>query len=242
MRHTLEISKPRTGEGRVCAIHQPNFFPWLGYFDKMQRADVFVYLDAVSYPRSGSRGWSGRVKIAMQNEARWIGCPIQHGSRSGLIHDVVIADDWSWRGKFWRALDVNYRKAPNFAQTMAMLEPLIFYETNNLADFNINAIERIRKFIGIGVETLRQSELRTTGASTELLIDITRLVECDTYLCGGGAAEYQEDALFEPAGIRLAYQDFSPKPYGDSDKFIPGLSVIDYLMKTDVEALAPNEE
>jgi hypothetical protein len=29
----------------VVAIHQPNFLPWLGFFDKLARADVFVLLD-----------------------------------------------------------------------------------------------------------------------------------------------------------------------------------------------------
>ena len=34
---------------KIVAIHQPNFFPWLGFFDKIRRADVFVFLDDVSY-------------------------------------------------------------------------------------------------------------------------------------------------------------------------------------------------
>ena len=37
----------------ICAIHQPNFFPWLGYFEKIWRADVFIFLNQVDYEKSG---------------------------------------------------------------------------------------------------------------------------------------------------------------------------------------------
>ena len=40
-------------DARICAIHQPNFFPWLGYFDKTVRADIFVLLDDVQYQKTG---------------------------------------------------------------------------------------------------------------------------------------------------------------------------------------------
>jgi hypothetical protein len=65
------------------------------------------------------------------------------------------------------------------------------------------------------------------------LINITRRVDCDTYLCGGGADGYQEDDLFEAAELNLEYQSFSPQSYGDRTSFLPGLSIIDYLMKGD---------
>jgi hypothetical protein len=32
---------------KIIAIHQPNFFPWLGYFSKIKQADAFVFLDNV---------------------------------------------------------------------------------------------------------------------------------------------------------------------------------------------------
>jgi hypothetical protein len=71
---------------RLCAIHQPNFFPWLGYFDKINRADVFVFLDQVAYPKSGSSmgSWCNRVKINIAGVASWISCPVvrEHGPQS----------------------------------------------------------------------------------------------------------------------------------------------------------------
>ena len=60
---------------RVVAIHQPNFFPWLGYFDKIARSDVFIFLDDVQFPKTGGV-WSNRVKILIGGEARWSTAPI----------------------------------------------------------------------------------------------------------------------------------------------------------------------
>jgi len=39
----------------IVAIHQPQFMSWLGYFDKMGRADCFVLLDNVQYKKTNGR-------------------------------------------------------------------------------------------------------------------------------------------------------------------------------------------
>jgi len=46
----------------IVAIHQPNFLPWLGWFDKLARADVFVVLDNVALQRTGS-AYTNRVEM-----------------------------------------------------------------------------------------------------------------------------------------------------------------------------------
>jgi len=89
---------------------------------------------------------------------------------------------------------------------------------------------RISELMGLSVKYVKQSELGDLGSSTELLINITQAVGADTYLCGGGAGGYQDDQLFSERGIKLEYQNFKPEPYGPVDKFIPGLSILDYLI------------
>lgn len=218
----------------LVAIHQPNFFPWLGYFDKIRRADVFVLLDAVDYPRSGSGGmgsWCNRVRIAMQGEARWITCPLRRKRLGSPILSAEIDDSQPWRAKLLRTLETNYRKAPSYLQTMVFLEPLISAPETNLAAFNIAAITAIAAYLGLSSRFVRQSSLPYCGSAAELLISLVNAVGGSAYLAGGGAGGYQDDALFGECGVELVNQDFVARPYGDPIRFLPGLSVIDYLMQ-----------
>ncbi len=90
----------------ICAIHQPNFFPWLGYFDKINRADVFVFLDDVAYPKSGSGmgSWCNRVKLSIQNQSKWVSCPVKRETGQQIIKNVVMAEGKIWREKFLKSL------------------------------------------------------------------------------------------------------------------------------------------
>lgn len=217
----------------LVAAHQPNFFPWLGYFDKIRRAEAFIFLDAVDYPRSGSGGmgsWTNRVRLNIQGEARWITCPLQRLPLGSPIAAASIDDRQPWRKKLVKTLEANYRKAPRYAEAMDLLTPLISAKEGNLAAFNIAAIQTIATYLGLTARFLRQSELQHSGQATELLVSLVKQAGGDTYLAGGGAAGYQQDHIFGENGIRLIFQGFSPAPYGEQERYIPGLSVIDYLM------------
>lgn len=217
----------------LVAIHQPNFFPWLGYFDKIRRADAFVFLDAVDYPRSGSGGmgsWTNRVRLSIQGEARWITCPLQRMPLGSPISAARIDDRQPWRGKLLKTLETNYRKAPRYAEAIDLLEPLIRAQYDALADLNIAAVQAIATKLGVTTSFLRQSQMPHAGQSTALLASLVSAAGGDAYLAGGGAGSYQEDGLFAAHGLKLVYQGFLPSPYGNEARFIPGLSVIDYLM------------
>jgi WbqC-like protein family len=217
----------------LVAIHQPNFFPWLGYFDKIRRADTFVFLDVVDYPRSGSGGmgsWINRVRIAIKGEAHWNTCPLLRMPLGSPILAATIDDAQPWRKKLLKTLQANYGRAPRYNETMKILEPLILAPLTNLAAFNGAAIEAIAADLGLKTRFLWQSKLAHSGRATNLLTSLVILAGGDAYLAGGGASGYQEDELFTVSGIRLVPQCFVPKSYGDPAHFLPGLSVIDYLM------------
>ena len=49
----------------IVSIHQPNFFPWIGYFDKINRSDKFIFLtDSL---RSKNDKYLTRTKILNNN-------------------------------------------------------------------------------------------------------------------------------------------------------------------------------
>ncbi len=227
--HTTMISVRQNGAkpARIVAIHQPNFFPWLGYFDKIARSDVFVFLDGVSYPKNS---WVNRVRLDIQGEARWTTCPVRHASMQGPIANVVIDDGKHWREKLLKTLDANYRRAVHFDQAMVVLEPLIRSAESQLANFNIGAITAISAALGLETRFVRQTELSHSGTANDLLVSLVRAVSGTCYLVGGGADGYHDDATFRAAGLQLALQSFEQKPYGSPERFLPGLSIIDYLM------------
>ena len=216
----------------LVAIHQPNFFPWLGYFDKIRQADFFVFLDTVTYPRTGSGGmgsWTNRVRISVQNEARWVTCPVRRMTLGAPIREIEIDDAQTWRRTLIKTRD-QLPQSGKFHAAMTILELLIMYRESNLANFNIHVIGKLANMLGGATKFMRQSDLPHTGQATELLVSLVKAAGGDSYLAGGGATEYQKDAVFAANGVTLRYQKFTPAPYGPANKFIPGLSVIDYLM------------
>ena len=218
----------------IVAIHQPNFFPWMGYFDKISRADIFVFLDDVDYPRAGSGGmgsWTNRVRIDMHGKPGWATCPVKRAPLGTPIKAIEIDDHQPWRKKLVKTLRSSYAGSPRHPAALALLEPLILSEQNNLATYNMTAIRDLAAALRLEAQFLRQSALDVPGRSTELLVNIVKAVGGTAYLSGGGAGGYQDDGLFERAGIDLLMQRFTPRPYGDPARFTPGLSVIDCLMR-----------
>lgn len=218
---------------RVVAIHQPNFFPWLGYFDKIARSDVFILLDHVQFQKTGGT-WSNRVKLLQGGEARWVTAPIVRNFHGVLaIKEMEFCPDGLWREKFKKSLVANYARAPHFRDVLNFLEPLIFNPEVNIACFNGAVIKSIAGYLGFsGEKFLWSSEMVEDGQASEMLVSLTRLVGGDAYMCGGGASGYQDDAAFSAAGIGLIYQNFEHPIYPQigSKEFAPGLSIIDALM------------
>lgn len=226
---------------RIVAIHQPNFFPWLGYFHKIHLADVFIFLDDVQFPKSGAGVWTNRVKTQVNGEGRWLTAPVDRGFQGTRnINQMFFSNKEDWREKMLKTLYSSYKRAPYFDETYSLIQPLIKFPQDNISDYNIHAINALNLILGYSAKSLiRSSDFLTEYSSTERLIDLTKAVGGDAYLSGGGAGGYQKDEVFENSGVSLIYQDFLHPVYPQftGNDFIPSLSIIDALMNLGPEGV-----
>lgn len=224
---------------RIVAIHQPNFFPWLGYFNKIARADIFLIMDNVQFPRTGKGTWVNRVKLIINKHPRWATMPVvraSHGIR--CIREMQIDNTRPWRVKLLKSIQMSYSRAPFFEDIFPILTKLVNNPTDCLTEYNVSVIHSLTKALQFeSCKFTLGSSLDVEGNATELLISMVKAVDGTAYICGGGAAGYQEDEKFAEAGVELIYQNFQHPLYSQSNtqEFIPGLSIIDALMNCGFE-------
>lgn len=209
----------------MIAIHQPNYLPWLGFFDKARIADCLVLLDNVPYTRGSV---INRNKIKTNRGWQWITIPVYHRSDT-LIEDVLTLNS-RWEQVHRKTLIMNYSKAPHFSEIDSILHKIYQKRWPKLAEFNETIIRLLLDYLDLNPRIVRASELEVKGKSSGLLVNICKAVNDHEYLSGIGARDYLDLSLFGKEQIAVKFQQFRspeyPQLFGD---FIPNLSAIDYL-------------
>lgn len=222
---------------RVVAIHQPNFLPWLGFFDKLARADVFVLLDDVQFPRTGAGTPVNRVKMMVASRPRWITAPIvRSGSATRQIRQVRIDDTQRWRTRMERTLRFNYARSPGFEVVFPLVRELLATPTTSLADFNEACIRRLAQALDLQTELVRSSSFDVSARGTMRLVALVDAVGGSTYLSGDGSESYLEGETFRRHGLEVVFQQFRhPEWPQRPPRTRAGLSIVDALMRCGLE-------
>lgn len=208
----------------ILAAHQPQFMPWLGYFGKMRQADVFVMLDDVQFKKNE---WQNRNRILAHDGPQWLTVPVLHNFGQN-INEVRTNNAVPWREKHLKALQGAYAKSPAFENTMKEMRTFYSREWDLLCPVNMESVGYLREKLGVGTPLRFSSELGPEGVSTERLVNLCKMLKADTYLAGAGGKDYMDMSLFEKAGIRLAFQEFSHPAYFQlGGKFTAFLSALD---------------
>ena len=226
----------------TVAIHQPNFLPWSGFFDKWRQADVFILLDDVQFVR---RTYLTRASIRNGNRPEPLTVPVLHtGIQEVSIREARIdRSQWNLR-KLERKLETCYGHRPAFEEVSATLLPFLQESTDSLFQINSNLIGWMGgTCLGLDpAKIVLQSSFPHSGSKSALMAELTVLAGGDRYLSGGwdpalregeppvGAAAYNDRDTFDQYGVRLTYQNFKPASYVQGkEAFLPGLSLLDTL-------------
>ena len=233
----------------ILSVHQPQYLPWLGYFDKIDKSDGFVFLDNVQYKH---REFQNRNKIrvnlqtpggCLKGEGIWLSVPVVYkGHSRARIGQVLIDNGSDWQRKHWGSLKSAYSAAPFFKEHSAFFEEVYSRRWERLADLNIHIIKYILEYLKIDTPLYYESRIGTTQEATERIIELCKKLNADTYLSGSGAKVYLEEERFAQSGIKLEYQHFVHPQYRQQfvkqeGDFLPYMSIVDLLFNEGPESI-----
>ena len=213
----------------IVTVHQPDFLPWLGFFDRWQESNIYIVLDDVQFLR---RGWHHRDKIKTQNGVQWLTVPVRKKSRyHQTIKEVRINTDENWRHKPMKSIQAAYRKATNFDLVYGRLSEIYNMDHDLLISFNMNLLRLCSKMFGISTPLVFASEFNVKSTGSQRLVDLVKSVGGKEYLTGTGSRDYLDEVLFNKEGINICWQKFEHPVYKQlHGSFENMLSALDFLM------------
>lgn len=223
---------------KKIAIHQPHYFPWLGYLDKMAKVDEFVVLDEVQLTMGSpmvrnkflqTNGDSALLSLSVDKK----------GYHDKKTSDILLFN-WDKIGSKHKAFfEMNYKKCKGFDEVMERVAPIFDQSFTHLLDLELASMDALRGIYSIDTPLVMQSRLMRgdMGKNNELVLNLCLNSNADAYLSGNGAREYMIDDDFNNKGIQVLYQDFEypSYPQRNQSKFVPNLSALDLAFQCGID-------
>ena len=218
------------------AIMQPYLFPYIGYFQLIHAADLFVLYDDVNFRK---QSWINRNKILLNGKEHTFTLPCRGVSSNKLINEIELDKTKDFALNFFKLIQHGYeKKAPFYEETLAVLKK-VFYtsEQYSIADLNYSSIVHICEYLDIQTEIKIASEAvpqtrKLKGVNR--IYSICKAYNALTYLNAQGGTELYNKSDFSKEGLKLHF--LIPKTNAleykqlNTAAFTPWLSIIDVLM------------
>lgn len=212
------------------AIHQPQYFPWLPYFLKINKSDLFIFLDSVDFQKNGIQN---RNMIKTSQGEKWLTVPVKH-THGQKIKDIEIDNSQKWQKKHYQTLIQSYSKAEFFDDYKGELENYFSIKWNSLSEMNINLSSLMMNWLGVDTPIIRSSEMNSTGKGSDLILNLCIEAGAKEYISGIGGKDYLDLNMFKKQGISIDYQppklpDQYPQPH-QKVGFKNNLSALDIIL------------
>lgn len=210
-------------------IHQPEHMPWLGFFHKINMADIYVVLDNVQYCR---RYFQNRNKIRIKDGWQWVTVPLKKENRDELlIKDAkILRGELKWKQKNIQSIYHNYCRSKYFKYFWGEFKSIYTENYVYLLDLNLALIRFFLEKLGIKKDILLASNLNISGKKGDLMFNICRALKADRYISGVSGKDYLDFQKFNSNGIEIIMQEFHHPIYSQPyEPFVCCMSIIDLL-------------
>jgi len=210
---------------------QPYVFPYLGYFQLIHAADVFVFYDDVNFIK---KGWINRNQILLNQEAFKFTIPLIGASQNKLINEIDVFWDSKFERKLLLQIEQAYQHAPHFKEVSDMMRSIFAHKPQTISDLAISSVQNVCEYVGLKRTFLKSSSMHISKdlGRAERLIAITKELNASKYINAINGQELYDKETFNQQSIELGFLSpiLNPYPQGGKDSFVPYLSVLDALM------------
>jgi len=225
------------------AIMQPYFLPYIGYFQLIAAADLFVVYDNIKYTK---KGWINRNRMLFRGQPHWLTLPLVKASQNRLIAEIELQSDTDWKCKLAQTVMTNYAKAPFFSQVYPIIEKVLNFPKLNLSSFLYHSLCLVTAYLDINTPIVPTSSIypKANLKGQHRILDICQRVGATSYLNPPGGKELYDLELFKVAGVRLHFLEPSfhgmNLTYGGNEG--PVLSILDLMMLNHPDLIKQNLE
>lgn len=220
------------------AVMQPYFLPYIGYYQLLHQADIFVIYDRIKYVKGG---WVNRNRILQNGGPAYITLPLHKASDAALIDERLLSEDFpQQKKKLLNKIRESYRTAPFFDAVFPLVEEILTFgeKERNLFVFLSHSLRQTADYLGIDpgkIKTYSDLKLPDPDTMYDRLFDICRHYGAQEYVNPPGGIEIYDPARFTAAGITLRF--LMPENITYAQKtgkdFVPHLSILDVMMFND---------
>lgn len=219
----------------TLVVLQPGYLPWLGFFDQMRRADIFIYYDDVQFDK---HGWRNRNRVKGPNGPQFLTVPVLHSGRHGqAINETRIDNARPWARTQMRTIRQLYARAPHLDPYAGQLQEVLERPWDSLLELDMAVVALMCRWLDINTPILRSSELGVGGDKSGRLLGFCQKLGADCYLSGASARDYLDVSLFQDAGITVEWQDYAHPVYAQlHPPFVSHLSALDLVLNLGPDA------
>jgi len=196
----------------IISIHQPQYLPWGGYFDKIDKSDIFVFLDNVQYEKNG---WQNRNKIRTNQGIKWLTVPVRHKLGQKIL-DIEINGN-KWVKKHINTIEQNYKCKNN--SNWKRIKKVLEKEHKKLLELNCELSKIIANILGFNSIFVKASEIDINAENPDdRIIEIVKKLKGEIYIAGAGGKNYMD---LDKYPFKVIFQKYSePEPLSVIDKIL----------------------